>query len=219
MKLPNLTPKRAKIILVLMLFFLVAGLAGLYFKQRLFSGKLVIENISIDSEASLSLNKIHQTSTRNSVKEWTLDATSARLLKDENKALMKDVKVVFFTDRKKKKEMQEKQEEHEEQEEQEEILLESARGTLNTETHDMTFTDNVVVTFNNYTLETGELHYDKKRHIVYSTVHVTLMDNNSILEADSMETDLNNSTIRLRGNVKGRFSETSDFFSSMGGDF
>ena len=201
MKSAKLTPKRAKVILVLMLFFIMAGLGGLYFKQRLFSGKLVVENISIDSGSSLSLNKIHQTSTRNSVKEWTLDATSARLLKDEDKALMSDVKVVFFTGS------------------EEEILLESARGIFNTQTHDMTFTDNVVVTSNYYTLETRELHYDKKRHIVYSTVHVTLKDNSSILEADAMETDLSSSTIRLRGNVKGRFSERSDFFSRMGGDF
>lgn len=201
MRSGKFTPKRARIILVLILLAIVAALGGFYFKQRLFSGKLVIENIAIDSGTSLSLNKMHQTSTRNNVKEWTLDASSARLLKDQNKALMNDVKVVFFTGK------------------AEEVLLESARGTLDTETHDMTFTDSVVVTFNNYTLKTGELHYDKKRHIVYSAVHVTLMDSKSTLEADTMEIDLNNTTIRLGGNVKGRFSETSDFFSGMGGDF
>ncbi|MDY0220183.1 MAG: LPS export ABC transporter periplasmic protein LptC [Desulfobacterium sp.] len=201
MRTEKITPKRARLILVLILLAIVAALGGFYFKQRLFSGKLVIENIAIDSGASLIINKMHQTSTRNSVKEWTLDATSARLLKNENKALMNDVRVVFFTGR------------------AEEILLESARGVLDTETHDMTFTDNVVVTFNTYKLKTGELHYDKKRHIVYSSVHVKLMDNNSTLEADTMETDLNDSTVRLRGNVKGRFSETSDFFSGMGGGF
>jgi lipopolysaccharide export system protein LptC len=201
MRSGKFTPKRARIILVLILLAIVAALGGFYFKQRLFSGKLVIENIAIDSGTSLSLNKMHQTSTRNNVKEWTLDASSARLLKDQNKALMNDVKVVFFTGK------------------AEEVLLESARGTLDTETHDMTFTDSVVVTFTNYTLKTGELHYDKKRHIVYSAVHVTLMDSKSTLEADTMEIDLNNTTIRLGGNVKGRFSETSDFFSGMGGDF
>lgn len=201
MKFGKLTPKRARLILIVMLFFIVACLGGFYLKQRLFSGKLLIENISIDSGASLILNKMHQTSTRNSVKEWTLDATSARLLKDENKALMNDVKVVFFTGM------------------AQEILLESTRGILDTKTHDISFTDNVVVTFEHYTLKTGELHYDKKRHIVYSKVHVTLMNNNSILEADTMEADLKETSIKLRGNVKGRFSETSDFFSDTGAGF
>jgi hypothetical protein len=44
------------------------------------------------------------------------------------------------------------------------------------------------------------------------------MDKESLLEADAMETDLNRSTTRLKGNVRGRFSETFDFFSGMDSD-
>ena len=194
------TPRRVRFILVLLLFFLAAVIGGLYFNQRFLSGDLVLEKISVDSDAALLLNKIHQTSTRNSIKEWTLDASSARLLKDENQAQMNDVRVVFFTDNARQ------------------IHLSSTRGILDTKTQDMTFSDNVVVTYAPYTLKTAELHYDKKRHILYSTVHISIMDRESSLEADTMETDLNKNIIRLRGNVKGTFSETFDFFSSMGGD-
>jgi lipopolysaccharide export system protein LptC len=112
---------------------------------------------------------------------------------------MSDVRVVFFTDKAK------------------EIHLSAAKGVLDTKTHDMIFSDSVVVTDGQYTLQTAELHYDKKRHILYSNVHISIMDGESSLEADTMETDLNNNTTRLRGNVKGTFSETFDFFSGMGG--
>ncbi|ACN15874.1 hypothetical protein HRM2_27840 [Desulforapulum autotrophicum HRM2] len=194
------TPKRVRIVLVLLLFFLTAGIGGLYYKQRFFSGDLVLKKISVDSKATLLLNKMHQTSTRNSIKEWTLDASSAKLLKDENKAQMTDVRVVFFTDNAK------------------EIHLSSTNGLLDTKTHDMSFSDNVVVTYDQYTLKTAELHYDKKRHILYSNVHISIMDKESILEADTMETDLDKNTTRLRGNVKGTFSETFNFFNGMGSD-
>lgn len=199
MRSKHLNPKTFRIILVILLILLLAGLTGLYYRQKLFSGNIVLEDISIDSKASLLLNMIHQTSTRNSVKEWTLDASSAKLLKNENKALMEDVNVVFFT------------------KDSKQIHLTSAKGLLDTKTHDMTFSDKVVITYEDYTLETRELHYNKKRHILYSTVHIIIMDKESILEADTMEMDINKSITRLKGNVKGIFSETFDFFNHMDG--
>ncbi|MBI9088264.1 MAG: LPS export ABC transporter periplasmic protein LptC [Desulfobacterium sp.] len=193
-------PRTVKAIFVLLLVFLSVGLVALYYKEKLTSGEIVLKEISIDSKAALMLNSMHQTSTRNGIKEWTLDASSAKLLKDKNRAVMADVNVVFFMENGGK------------------VNLSSARGTLDTTTHDMTFSDKVVVTHGAYTLETDELHYDKKRHILYSTVHIRIMDKESLLEADAMETDLNRSTTRLKGNVRGRFSETFDFFSGMDGN-
>ena len=191
-------PRTVKFIFLFLLIFLVFGLGALYYKEKITSGKIVLKEISIDSKAALMLDSIHQTSTRNGVREWTLDASSAKLLKDKNKALLEDVSVVFFMENGGK------------------AHLSSARGALDTKTHDMRFSENVVVTHEDYTLETDELHYEKKRHILYSTVHIRIMDKESLLEADAMETDLNRSTTRLKGNVRGRFSETFDFFSGMG---
>ena len=193
-------PRTVKGISILLLVILVFGLGAFYYKEKLTSGKIVLKDFSIDSKAALMLDSMHQTSTRNGVKEWTLDASSAKLLKDTNRAEMEDVSVVFFMENGGK------------------VNLSSARGSLDTKTHDMTFSDNVVVTYGDYTLETDELHYEKKRHILYSTVHIRIMDKESLLEADAMETDLNRSTTRLKGNVRGRFSETFDFFSGMGSD-
>jgi len=192
-------PRTVKGISILLLVILVFGLGAFYYKEKLTSGKIVLKEISIDSKAALMLDSMHQTSTRNGIKEWTLDASSAKLLKDTNRAEMEDVRVVFFMENGGK------------------VNLSSARGFLDTKTHDMTFSDDVVVTYGDYTLETDELHYDKKRHILYSTVHIRIMDKESLLEADAMETDLNRSTTRLKGNVRGRFSETFDFFSGMDG--
>jgi len=198
MKSKHSTPKTIKLILVVILILLFMGLGALYYKERFMSGDIVLKDIAIDSKALLLLNAMHQTSTRNNVKEWTLDASSAKMLKDENKALMENVSVVFFT------------------KEPDGIKLTSTKGILDTKTHDITFSENVVVTYGAYTMKTDELHYDKKRHILYTTVHIMIMDRESLLEADTMETDLNKSTTRLKGNVKGRFSEKFDFFSGLG---
>lgn len=200
MMFKRVTPRTVKAIFVLLLAFLSIGLGALYYKEKLTSGEIVLKEISIDSKSTMMLDSMHQTSTRNGVKEWTLDASSAKLLKEENKAVMADVNVVFFMENGGK------------------INLSSARGTLDTKTHDMTFTDKVVVTHGEYSLETDKLHYSKKRHILYSTVHIRIMDKESLLEADAMETDLNRSTTRLKGNVRGKFSETFDFFSGMDGN-
>ncbi len=200
MMFKRVSPRTVKAFFVLLLVFLSVGLGALYYKEKLTSGEIVIKDISIDSKAALMLNSMHQTSTRNGIKEWTLDASSAKLLKDKNRAVMEDVNVVFFMENGGK------------------VNLSSARGVLDTKTHDMTFSGRVVVTHGEYTLETDELHYDKKRHILYSTVHIRIMNKESLLEADAMETDLTRSTTRLKGNVRGRFSETFDFFSGMDGN-
>jgi lipopolysaccharide export system protein LptC len=65
----------------------------------------------------------------------------------------------------------------------------------------------VVVSYENSTLKTDKLHYNKKKHIIYSNTHVTLTKEGSIIEADSMTTNLNERYTILKGHVKGRFSE------------
>ena len=130
-----------------------------------------------------------QISKKNGIKEWELKAASATLLKNNNKAVLMDVTITFFT------------------REGEKVLLKAEKGFLNTKTHDMTFSDNVVVNYENSTLKTDKLHYNKKKHIIYSDTHVKLTGKGSVIEADSMTTKLNDRYTVLEGHVKGRFSE------------
>jgi len=163
---------------------------GIYFYiSAALNTPLTIKDINVDSGAALKLNLLEQVSKKNGITEWKLKASSATLLKEENRAILKDVDVIFYTLQNTK------------------IHLTSDEGILNTQTHDMSFLKNVIVRHETYTLRTDQLHYDKKPHIIRSNVHVTLEDRESIIEADSMVTQLSQNKTILKGHVKGKFSE------------
>ncbi|RLB99006.1 MAG: LPS export ABC transporter periplasmic protein LptC [Deltaproteobacteria bacterium] len=175
--------------LVGLLILMIIGIIIFFYFDKYLSRPVQITNIKIDTKAALKLNALKQISKKNGIKEWELKAASATLLKDKNQAVLIDVSVIFFTKDNKK------------------VHLTSQKGNLNTKTHDMTFSDKVVVTYETSTLRTDKLHYNKKKHIITSDTHVRLEKKNSVIEADSMTTRLNESTTILKGHVKGKFSE------------
>lgn len=171
------------------LIFMIVAVSGFLIYNKLLSGQVKINDIKIDSTAALKLNILKQVSKKNGATEWELTAKSASLLKDEDKAVLEDVVVVFFAKEKKK------------------VELKSDTGTLNTKTHDMTFSDNVVVTYVTATLRTDKLHYDKKEHIITSDARVRLEKSGSFIEADSMRIYLNDNKIVFEGHIQGSFNE------------
>ncbi len=177
--------------LVLLLGAILAVLAIYYYVNQILSAPVKIENIVVDNKATLKLNALEQISKKNGITEWKLKASSASLLKDQNKAVLTDVDVVFFT------------------KQNTEIHLTADQGELNTKTHDMVFTQNVNVQYEGYTLASETLQYTKKAHIIRSDSRVRMNDGNSTIEADTMETQLNQNLVILTGHVKGQFSESS----------
>jgi lipopolysaccharide export system protein LptC len=189
----NLSPKKKVLYsLIGTLVCILAGLGIFFYMAADLNTPLTINDINVDSDAALKLNLLEQVSKTNGITEWKLKASSATLLKEKNQAILKDVDVIFYTRQKTK------------------IHLTSDEGILDTQTHDMHFLKNVIVRHETYTLRTDQLHYEKKPHIIRSDVHVTLEDRNSIIEADSMVTQLNQYTTILNGHVKGKFSEKFD---------
>lgn len=175
--------------LIGLLILIIVIISGFFYFNKLLTRPLEIHDIKIDAKAALKLNVLKQISKKNGIKEWELTAASATLLKSEDKAILIDVSIIFFTKDNKK------------------VCLTSKKGTLNTRTHDMIFSDNVVVMYETSVLRTDKLHYTKKEHIITSNTHVTLEKENSIIEADSMTTNLNNNITILKGHVRGTFSE------------
>ncbi len=171
------------------LVVMVIMVAGFICFDKFFSGPVRVNNIKIDTKAALKLNIVKQISKKNGITQWKLRAATATLLKKQDKAILTDVDVVFFTRDKKK------------------VHLRCQKGILNTKTHDMTFSDNVVIRYDGAVMKTDKLHYTKKEHIIYTDSHVRLEKKNSRLEADSMITRLNNDTTILKGHVKGIFSD------------
>ncbi|OGR53194.1 MAG: LPS export ABC transporter periplasmic protein LptC [Desulfobacula sp. RIFOXYB2_FULL_45_6] len=172
----------------LLIIMIVAALGFLLF-DKLLSGNLKVNDIKIDSTAALKLNLLKQISKKNGITEWELTAKSASLLKDQDKAVLEEVSVFFFAKEQKKVEMT------------------SNTGILNIKTNDMTFSDNVVVTYVTAILRTDKLHYDRKGHIIRSDAHVRLEKNGSFIEADSMIIYLNDNRIIFEGHILGSFNE------------
>ncbi|MDD9304616.1 MAG: LPS export ABC transporter periplasmic protein LptC [Desulfobacter sp.] len=178
--------------LALILGAIFIGLGIFYYVNHLLTTPITIENINVDAKAALKLNVLEQVSKKNGITEWKLKASSATLLKDEQKAILKDVDVTFYT---KEKTI---------------VHLTANQGVLNTKTHDLSFTENVIVRYQAYTMKSETLHYDKEPHIIHTDSGVVIDDGQSVLEADAMVTKLNQNLIFLKGRVKGNFSEKFD---------
>lgn len=178
--------------LIGLLIVIIIIIIGFFYFNKFLAKPIQFHDVKIDTNAALKLNVLKQISKKNGIKEWELKAASATLLKNEDKAVLIDVSVIFFTKDDKK------------------VHLTSQKGILNTKTNDMVFSDNVVVAHETSILRTDKLHYNKKEHIIYSNTHVTLEKEDSVIEADSMTIRLNENITILNGHVRGNFSENFD---------
>lgn len=177
--------------LLLLLGFIIAGLGAYYYINYLLTTPITLEEIEVDDTAALKLNLIEQISKKNGITEWKLKASSATLLKDRNKAVLKDVNIIFYT------------------KQNTQVHLTASSGELDTQTHDMTFSKNVIIRYQRYTLRSETLHYAKKPHIIRSDSRITVNDEDSVIKSDSMEILLGQDLIILKGHVEGQFSENS----------
>ncbi len=177
--------------LLLLLGFIIAGLGAYYYINYLLTTPITLEEIEVDDTAALKLNVIEQISKKNGITEWKLKASSATLLKDRNKAVLKDVNIIFYT------------------KQNTQVHLTASSGELDTKTHDITFSKNVIIRYQRYTLRSETLHYAKKPHIIRSDSRITVNDEDSVIKSDSMEILLGQDLIILKGHVEGQFSENS----------
>ncbi len=183
---------KLKYLMITAVSIMILFIAGIYFFQTWFNLPLEIKNIDIDSTALMKLEQLEQISKKNGITQWALKASSAKLLSDENKALLSDVFVTFYT------------------KDNEIITLSSKNGELDTQTHDMSFHDTVIVRYENAVLETQTLHYHKKEHIIYTQTRIIIHNEDSFVEADAMKTELDTRTIVFEGNINGMFGGKFD---------
>lgn len=181
-----------KLFLYVLILVILASLTGIFLYYRSLSQPK--PSPSGNSKASLTLGKIRHAATRNGIRQWSLEAASAEYFREEDRADFRDIAVVFFAKDGKN------------------ALLTAEKGVLNTKTNDMAVSTNVVVTKEGYRLETEKLHYSHQNKVIYSHTPVSLFQDNATITADSMTINLNNDTIKLKGNVKGNFSESTGLY-------
>jgi len=143
---------------------------------------------AMQSAAKMSLGKVHHTATRDGVIEWSLDASSARLLDEKKQLLLDDLSVVFYMKDGGK------------------VYITAEKGFLYTDSNDIEVTGNVVVKNDNYVLKAEKLNYEHTRRILFSNVFVEISSDSEKLTADSIFFDLNTKKTMLEGNIKGTFS-------------
>ena len=182
--------KKLKFILISIILVILGATVFIFISYRrdLNQGETGIVP-AIQSRANIILGKVHQTATRDGIKEWSLDASSARVIHAKKQAVFQDVKVVFFLKDKTK------------------VYLNADQGILNTESNDIEVSGNVVVKKQSYYLKTERLTYQHNRKILRSEVPVKIISTSSTLSGDSMAYDLNTNQTRLEGNIKGIFSD------------
>ncbi len=171
------------------ILFLLLGMTGMIFLGKSSVDTLETKDIHIDSQAALSLNGMEQISQKNGVTQWELSAQSASLIPRDNKAVLQNVHVIFYT------------------KDQQKVILTADQGQLDTETHDMVLTDNVIITYQTACAKTHSLHYEKKNHIIRSDSQIQITQGSSFVRADSMSIDLTKNTLVFSGHVKGTLYE------------
>ena len=133
----------------------------------------------------LVVEGIHQTATREGRTEWSLDAGTAQYRLSEKKILLTDLFVTFFTRNDQK------------------VYLTARHGSVMTDSHDMEAYGGVVVYNDAYHLETEQMKYSHGLRMITSDAPVKITGPTGDLMGDSLELDLNNNRLVLRGHVRG----------------
>lgn len=139
--------------------------------------------------ATMALSNVRQTSIKDGIKDWHLDAASATLLEAEHKMILNAPRVEFFMQN------------------GETLTLTAREGVLDTETNDIQVSGNVIVRHQSYTLTGEAFAYTHATQHLVSQAPVQINSDRMDLSAERMTVDLKTQQTELAGNVKGRINE------------
>ena len=126
---------------------------------------------------------IHQSATRDGRTEWSLDAATGQYILAENKILLRDLTVTFYTKTGRK------------------VFLTAKRGTVRTDTHDMEAHEDVVARDDLYRLETEKMRYQHESRLIEMDAPVKISGQAGEISGDSLAIDLNTNIMVMQGNV------------------
>lgn len=186
----NLLSKRLKWILLFLIFLTLFGIFRVFstYQSRLRSHEPP-ETPPESEPASLSLNQIHHTATRDGIKQWILDAPSAIYIDEKHHAVVDKPSVVFFL------------------KDQKQIQLTADKGVLYTNSNDIELTGNILAEAEAFSLQTEHLLYSFKAGTIVSHKPVAVSGQGIDLRADALSVDFKGSNAVLTGNVKASFDE------------
>ncbi len=186
----NHNHKKLKLILLSIIFVALGVTLTVFVSHRRILEKEGNIVSGIQSKANISIGKVHQTATRNGIKEWSLDATSVNYIAKKNQAIFQDLSVTFYL------------------KDKTEVYLTANKGILKTDSNDMELFGNIVVKNSKYRLKTENLFYRHNKRIIFSKVPVKVTGAAFDLAADSMSLNLNTNKTMFEGKVEGILSES-----------
>ncbi len=145
---------------------------------------------SIPGNANLTIGEIHQTATRDGIKEWVLHAASAQYIESKKQVMLEELNITFFL------------------KDQQKVFMTAAQGILYSDSKNMEVAGDVVVKNANSRLITEQLLYNHQNRLLLTKTPVEIIGESYKIVADSMSMDLNTNKTILEGKVKGTFSET-----------
>jgi LPS export ABC transporter protein LptC len=183
-------PHKLKIFLLVVILATVGFTLVAFYKYRRVADNPEELLSLIPDNASLTIGEIHQTATRNGIKEWVLQAASAQLIESKKQVMLKELNITFFL------------------KDQQKILMTASQGILHTDTQNMEVTGKVIVKDANTRLITEQLLYNHQNRVLLTRKPVEIIGESYKILANSMSMDLNTNKTILEGKVKGTFSET-----------
>ena len=174
-------------LLLLITMFLVFGVVLTVFigyrtvsnPQEMFLSSL------IQDDATIAIDRVHQTSTKNGIKEWSLDARSAQFIEKDRQAVFDDLSVTFYL------------------ENDHSVNLSANKGYLNTDTRDIRIDGDVIADDGEFKILTDTLNYEHKRRVLIAVKPVQILGSTFCLNADSALYDLNSQQTTFDGSIEG----------------
>lgn len=181
------TSKKFKTILLILIVLTSGTVISIFIGFRVLSTnpEMLIETIK--NNATLSIENLHQTATRDGKQEWTLDAKSAHLIQSQagSQSVLENLSIVFYLENKNN------------------AHLTADRGVLENNTSNFTVTGKVVLKNPDYSLQTEELRYNHQDRILYSILPADISGNFLHFSAEKITFNLHTRQAHLEGKVEG----------------
>ena len=186
MVLKHSSQRSIKLILLITMFLVFGVVLTVFIGYRTVSNpqEMFLSSL-IQDDATIAIDRVHQTSTKNGIKEWSLDARSAQFIEKDRQAVFDDLSVTFYL------------------ENDHSVNLSANKGYLNTDTRDIRIDGDVIADDGEFKILTDTLNYEHKRRVLIAVKPVQILGSAFRLNADSALYDLNSQQTTFDGSVEG----------------
>lgn len=186
MALKHSRQRSIKLLLLITMFLVFGVVLTVFIGYRTVSNpqEMFLSSL-IQDDATIAIDRVHQTSTKNGIKEWSLDARSAQFIEKDRQAVFDDLSVTFYL------------------ENDHSVNLSANKGYLNTDTRDIRIDGDVIADDGEFKILTDTLNYEHKRRVIIAVKPVQILGSTFRLNADSALYDLNSQQTTFDGSVEG----------------